>query len=189
MGTTDSNTDGAASRLAQLHAYFREHPVNGPDGHSYISSEPRPTTVTPGLPFNAGIVDHIQASVREVIDHTRAANPDAGPLPDHVHEVYAWAHQHTENAPEDVQQRRDTLEYRHRLEHAIAAGDYSVIRPHRCPDCGAPGLHWQEHLGVALCVNRHCARRNGGTHRQYDLARLAYEHIQTRKNLRQERAT
>ena len=190
MGITDTaDTDGAASRLAQLHAYFREHPVTGPDGHSYISSEPRPTAVAPGLPFNARVVEHITASVREVVDETRSANPEAGPLPDHVADVYEWARQHTEHAPEEVQQRRDTVEYRHRLEHAIAAGDFTVVRPHRCPSCGAPGLHWQQHLEKAVCANRHCARRNGGIHQKYTLAQLAYEHIAVQKNLRQASAT
>ena len=191
MGSTDaSDTDSAGQLLAQLHEFFREHPVAGPDGHSYISSEPRATATAPGLPFNARIVEHIDDSVAEVIAHTRAANPKAGPLPDHVAAVYDWARQHTEHAPEDVQQRRDTVEYRHLLEHAIAAGDVTVVRRHRCPDCGAPGLHWQEHLRKALCVNRHCARRSkDGTHQMFSLARLAYEHIQTRKELRTSRAT
>lgn len=189
MGRTDTDDTDASSRLAQLHAYFRQHPVTGPDGHSYISSEPRATQVAPGLPFNVAVVEHITAAVREVEAHTRAANPDAGPLPEHVADVYDWAREHTEHAPEDVQQRRDTVEYRQGLEHAIAAGDFSVIRRHRCPDCGAPGLYWQQQRGEALCVNRHCARRNGGTHRTFDVARLAYEHIQARKNLRQARAT
>jgi hypothetical protein len=190
MGTTGSDgTDSAGQLLAQLHTFFRQHPTTGPDGHSYISSEPRPTAIAPGLPFNARIVDHITDSVREVVDHTRAANPAAGPIPEHPAAVYDWAREHTEHAPEDVQQRRDTLEYRHSLEHAITAGDHSVIRRHRCPDCGAPGLYWQQQEAKAVCVNRHCARRNGGTHRRYDVARLAYEHLQARKNLRQARAT
>lgn len=190
MGTIGSDsTDSAGQLLAQLHRYFRQHPVTGPDGHSYISSKPKATAVAPGLPFNARVVEHIDASVQEVVNHTRATNPDAGPLPDHVAAVYDWAREHTQHAPEDVQQRRDTVEYRHSLEHAITAGDHNVVRPHRCPDCGAPGLYWQEHLRKALCVNRHCARRNGGIHQQYTLAQLAFEHIQNRKNLRQARAT
>ena len=190
MGNTETGSpESAGQLLGQLHAYFREHPVSGPDGHSYISSEPRATAVAPGLPFNVHVMEHTTDSVREVVDHTRAANPDAGPLPDHVHAVYDWARQHTQHAPEEVQQRRDTVEYRHRLEHAIAAGDFTVVRPHRCPDCGAPGLFWQEHLGKALCVTRHGAKRNGGTHQTYSLAQLAYAHVAARKNLRQANAT
>lgn len=190
MGPTGSDSpDSAGQLLAQLHHYFRQHPITGPDGHSYISSEPRATAAAPGLPFNARVVEHIDASVQEVAAHTRDANPDAGPLPDHVAGIYDWARAQTEHAPEDVQQRRDTLEYRHRLEHAIAAGDHLVVRPHRCLDCGAPGLYWQEDLRKALCVNRHCARRNGGIHQKYTLAQLAFVHIENRKNLRQARAT
>lgn len=179
----DGTSDTAADRLAQLHHYFREHPVTGPEGHSYIGSGSRATAVAPGLPYNARVVEHIRHAVEEVVEHTRTVNPEAGPLPERVQDVYDWCREHTEHAPETDQQRRDTLIYRQRLEHAVQAGDHSVVRPHRCPSCGAPGLFWQEQTGRAVCVNRHCARRNGGTHCTFTLARLAYEQVAAGKSL------
>ncbi|MFF9287460.1 hypothetical protein [Streptomyces griseosporeus] len=185
----DDATDTAAARLRQLHTYFREHPVRSAEGHSYTHFGNRSTVVNPGLPFNARVVEHIDRTVAEVTAYTRETNPDAAPLPDSVLDVYRWCVENTSHAPETVQQRRDILAYRHYLEHAIAAGDTRVIRPHRCPDCGTIGLHWQETRGKAICMNRHCARDNGGTHREYSLAQLAFEHVTARKNLRSVSAT
>ena len=186
----EDGADNAAKRLRQLNQYFLQHPIAGPEGHSYTSFSPRATVTAPGLPFNVRVMEHIDRTVTEVIEQTREINPDASPPPEIVHDVYRWCVENTVNAPEAEQQRRDTLEYRHRLEHAIAAGDTSVVRPHRCPDCGAPGLFWQSGISKAMCVNRHCARRNGnGTHRTFSLAQLAHEHIQKQKSLRAARAT
>ena len=163
-----SHTDTAAARLAELHAHFLQHPATGPA----LRAAPTPR---PGTPLNLSVVDHIRASVDEVIDHTRTANPDAGPIPRRVQDIYAWCHDNTDHAPAIDQQRRDALELRHRLEHAILAGDTRVVRPLRCPACGTVGLHWQAQTQRALCVNLHCARRNKGVHRTWSLARLAYE--------------
>lgn len=184
MDIGDEDTDTAAGRLHQLHIYYREYPVTGPEGHSYISGGPRATRTSPSLPFNADVVDHIQASVQEVIQHTRAANPKAGPLPPEVEGVYDWCHEHTAHADEAVAERTAALEYRHRLEHAIRAGDTQVIRPHRCPGCGTVGLSWQAPIQRALCLNRHCARRNGGVARTWSLANLAYEAVASKKRLK-----
>ncbi len=189
MEQRDDSTDTAASRLHQLTTYFREHPVTGPEGHSYTAFQARTPAVASPVPFSTGVVDHIDASVAEVVQHTRAVNPEAGPLPAHVAGVYAWAREHTENAAEMNQLRRDTIEYRHRLEHAIRAGDTSVVRPHRCPDCHTRGLHWPrgatDPRAGARCLNRHCANANGGTSQIWSLARLAYEHVAAQKNLRE----
>ncbi|QKW31448.1 hypothetical protein HUT11_35385 (plasmid) [Streptomyces seoulensis] len=175
-----SHEDDAAHRLAALATYYRQHPVKGPAGHSYISSEPRATQTAPGLPWDTGTDDHITRSITEVVNHTRAINPDAEPVPVHVANVYEWCRANTAAADADQEQQREALIYRQGLEHAIRAGDHSVIRPHRCPSCGAPGLFWQRHLQAAMCVNRHCARRNHGRHQQYSLAELAYEHVATK---------
>jgi hypothetical protein len=86
--------------------------------------------------MNLGMLDYIDASVTEVVQHTRTVNPDAGPLPAHVADVYDWCRQHTEHAPDIDQQRSRALEIRHRLEHAVRAGDARVVRPIRCPACG-----------------------------------------------------
>jgi hypothetical protein len=185
--TDDTDTDTAAQRLSELNAYFLTHPVTGPEGHSYTHLGGHHTSTAPGLPYNARIAEHIQASVTEVITHTRNANPDAG-QPQRIEDVYDWARQHTEHAPEDVQFRRDVVEYRHRLEHAIAAGDIKVVRPHRCPSCGTLGLHWQSDRQRAVCLNLHCADANGGISHSWSLGRLAFERVAVEKSLRQ-RAT
>lgn len=189
MAHGEEAADDAAARLRHLHTYFREHPVSGPEGHSYISSEPRATATAPGLPYNAGVVEHIDRTVAEVTAFTREVNPQAEPFPDSVLDTYRWCVENTTAAPEDVQQRRDTLKYRHSLELAIAAGDTAVVRPHRCPDCGTVGLHWQPSLQQAVCFNRHCARRNGGTHRKVTLSEIADWAVEIRKNLRAVSAT
>lgn len=180
MGSGD-DTAAAGHSLRLLQNHFLQRPVTGADGHSYISSEPRPTRTQPGAPADLDVVDHIAASFREVVDDTLAANPAASPLPDRVDRVYAWCIDNTRNTSEAQQQRRDTVIYRQQLEHAIAMGDTSVVRPHRCPECGTVGLHWS--AGKARCVNRHCAARNGGISRSWSLARLAYEYVASKKRL------
>ena len=186
LGHTDTGTadlDSAGQRLAELNAYFREHPVSGPEGHSYTLSGNHHTHAETGIPYNTRVCDHIAASVTEVVTHTRAANPDAG-LPDSIAGVYDWAREHTQAAPDDVQFRRDVLEYRHSLEHAITAGDIKVVRPHRCPACGTIGLHWQTERQRAVCLNLHCARANRGVARAWTLGRLAFERVAAEKSLR-----
>jgi hypothetical protein len=187
MGQRDTaDTDTATARLHQLAAYYRQHPVTGPEGHSYTRFGSRTPAANPGLPFRPEIVEHIDAAVTEVVTHTRAVNPDAGPLPDHVAGVYEWARQHTEHAPDAERQARDTREIRHRLEHAVAAGDTSVVRPHRCPACQTlGGLFWDDRIQRARCVNRHCAKDNRGIHRTWTLARLASEQAAVEKTLRE----
>lgn len=179
---TDTETDTAAARLHALHAYFRQHPVTGPEGHSFTAFTARTPPAASPVPFDTGVVELIDAAVAEVVHHTRTVNPDAGPLPARVEDVYAWAREHTTHAPHIEQQRRDTIEYRQRLEHAIAAGDSLVVRPHRCPACRTLGLYWPPEAGrdphaKAVCVNRRCAEGNGGLSRSWSLARLAYERI------------
>lgn len=178
--TGDTDSDSASQRLAELHAFFREHPVRGPEGHSYTRLGGHAASTAPGLPYNERVTDHIRASVTEVIEHTRAANPDAG-RPERIDGIYDWAREHTENAPEDVQFNRDILEYRHRLEHAVHAGDISVVRPHRCPACRTVGLHWNRETQRAVCLNLHCAKNNRGRSRSWTLGRLALEYVAREK--------
>jgi hypothetical protein len=166
----DDNADSAASRLRYLNTYLLEHPVTGPtEGHS--------PTPNPGTPLRLATVDYVHASVREVAEYTYSANPHAGPMPTRADAVYDWCREHTEHTDKAVQFRRDMLEYRHLLEHAIAAGDTSVVRPHRCPDCHTVGLFWRDDIKKAMCVNRRCAKANGGLHRTHSLARLAFERV------------
>jgi hypothetical protein len=177
MSTPGDGTDTAATRLHELAAYFLQHPVPGPSGRPAHST-------TPSAPMNLGMLDYINASVTEVVQHTRTVNPDAGPLPAHVADVYDWCRQHTEHAPDIDQQRSRALEIRHRLEHAVRAGDARVVRHIRCPACNTVGLKWQTSLWRAVCLNVHCARTNGGVHRQWKLSRLAYEQAAIEKSLR-----
>lgn len=176
MGIAD-DTDTASARLHQLSTYFRTHPATGP-------TERTSRSTTPGAPLNLGVVDHITRAVAEVVDHTRTVNPDAGPLPAHVAAVYDWCREHTQHAPEIEQQRRETLELRHRLEHAVQAGDGLVVRPIRCPACGTIGVHWNAQAWRAVCLNRNCARRNDGVSQTWTLAQLAHHQISAQKSLR-----
>ncbi|MFD8488576.1 hypothetical protein [Streptomyces sp. NPDC059712] len=179
MNQPDS-TDSAAARLRYLNDYLLEHPVTGP-------SDCRNPTRTLSTPISLGTLSHIDASVREVITHTRKANPDAGQAPTRADAIYDWARQHTEHADEAAQQRRDAIEYRQYLEHAIRAGDWrKVIRPQRCPECRTFGLMWRS--GRILCTNSECTDTDG-TSTTVTLARLAHEHVTARKNLRQVRTT
>lgn len=187
MGNRE-DTDDAGQLLGELATYFREHPVTGPEGRSYTASGSRATVVAPGLPFNARVVDHITASVAEVEAHTRAADPDAGPLPRHVEDIYRWCREHTEHAPDIVRQRAETIEVRQGLEHAIAAGNLKVIPPHRCPECRCFALRWSREMGRALCTNTECVDADGMSN-TFTLARLAYERVAERKNIRHARAT
>ncbi|MFF7795614.1 hypothetical protein [Streptomyces sp. NPDC007991] len=181
MVQEDNPQDGAAARLHQLAEYFREHPVEGPvEGHSASRSAP--------APLSLATLDHIQASVNEVIAHTRGANPEAGPAPSRADAVYDWCREHTEHADETVQQRRDTIEYRQYLEHALRAGDKLVIRKQRCPECRTWGLMWQRDMQAALCTNTDCVDNDGFSH-TFTLARLAHEHVTARTKIRQARTT
>jgi hypothetical protein len=177
MSTTgDSKDDTASNRLRILNTHYREHPVTGPEGHCVTTSASRPTVVAPGLPYPAQIVEHIDRSVAEVAAHTRSVNPEAGPLPARVEAVYDWYREHTANAPAAQRQRRDTIVYRQRLEHAIAMGDTKVIRPHRCPGCRTFGLMWIAEAQRAVCTNSRCTTKTGLSS-SWTLAKLAYEHV------------
>ena len=186
MGITDDDT--AAHRLAALHQYFREHPITGPEGRSYVPAGPRPTPSTPSLPINAEATDHINASVREIITHTRALNPAAEPPPQRVQDVYDWCRRNTQQATDVEQQRRETVIYRQRLEHAIRASDDKVVRPHRCPECGTYGLMWVAQMQRAVCTNTRCTGKDGLSN-SFTLGRLAHEHVTARRNLAREKAT
>ncbi|MFD8777477.1 hypothetical protein [Streptomyces sp. NPDC059916] len=175
-------TTNAAARMALLEDYFLEQPVNARPGDTR-----RATATTPGTPVNLGVVDHIRRSVYDLEQHTRAAAPDAGPLPAQAAAVYDWCMQHTEHAPETVQRRRDVLIYQQELEHAIRLGETKVVRRHRCPGCGTVGLHWRQSVGKAVCCNRRC-RTPDGLASTWSLSRLATEYIADQEK-RRRRAT
>lgn len=184
----DTEDDSAAQRLAVLAEYFRERPVTGPAGHSYISSAPRGTSTAPAAPANLTVVDHISASVQELVDYTREANPDADELPERVQDAYRWCVENTYHAPEDVQLRRDTIIYRQRLEHAITEGEYKIVRPIRCPACHTFGLMWKQALGTVVCTNGRCLTKDGRT-RRWTLAALAHAVVHGAQESERVRAT
>ena len=185
-----TDTDTAAGRLGQLHRYFRERPVTGPEGHSYTAFRARTPAAGSPILYDTTVSEHITNAVTEIVTHTRAANPDAGPLPTRTADVYAWARDNMQHAPDVEQQRQAVIEARHRLEHAITAGDTTVVRPHRCPACHTIGLHWPREAGrntraKAVCVNLNCAAANGGMHRRWSLEALACEQVRVEKMLRE----
>ena len=171
-----TDDDTASGRLSALLGQLRQRPVTGPEGHSYIGSGPhtRPTE-SPAL-VDLSVVDHITACIREIADHTHQVNPGADPLPPRVEGAYTWYLDNTRNADAAQQQRRDTVIHRQRLEHAIAAGDRSVVRPHRCPACNTFGLMWPRGSDKAVCTNGDCLTKDGLS-RKWTLAKLAYEHV------------
>ncbi|MFB7222392.1 hypothetical protein [Streptomyces sp. NPDC056227] len=175
--------DTTAQRLRLLQAEFLEHPRSGPgDGRSSRPSH------SPA-PLNLGVVDRIRAAVYEIEEHTRASDwaAAAGPLPADPAGVYDWARQHTAHLEPERQQAREAIIYRQGLEHAIAAGDTTVVRKHPCPECGCWGLYWREAAQRAVCVNRFCVDDNG-MGRTWELKRLAHDHI-ARKEVVAHRAT
>ncbi|MCX4792450.1 hypothetical protein OG369_42500 [Streptomyces sp. NBC_01221] len=179
MGTGADDT--AAQRLRLLQQEFVQPVRTGPgDGRSS-----RPTHAP--APVNLGVVDRIRAAVYEVEHHTRTAVPDAGQYTGEESRVYDWARQHTAHLEADQQNAREAIIYRQGLEHAIAAGDTTVIRRHPCPQCGCWGLYWREAAQRAVCVNHYCTDDNGVSH-MWELKRLAQDHV-ARKSAVAHRAT
>ncbi|MFD7615723.1 hypothetical protein [Streptomyces sp. NPDC059802] len=162
--------DTTAQRLRLLQAEFTEHPRTGPgDGRSS-----RPAHAP--APINLGVVDRIRAAVYEVETHTRTAAPNAGPFTGEEARVYDWSRQHTAHLATEQQQAREAIIFRQGLEHAIAAGDTTVVRRHPCPECGCWGLYWRAAAQRAVCVNHYCVDDNGLS-RTWSLSRLAQQHI------------
>jgi hypothetical protein len=179
------DTDGAASRLTELSAYYRDHPVHGP-------VEGRAATVTAAAPMRIGTLDYLTATIREVTDHTHAANPDAGPLPKRLKDVYTWMRDNLEHAPEDARFRADVIEYRQWLEHCLEARDHETVRKQvrrqSCPACGCWVLIWVPEDRRAVCTNTECVDPDGFS-TTLTLSRLAHLHVLARKNIRQASAT
>jgi len=171
MGQGDDTT---AQRLRLLQTEFLQPGSRVPgDGRSA-------TRTTSPAPLHLGILDHLTASVTEVVDHVHAEVPDAGRYRGTIDGVYDWMRDHTEDLAPERQNVREALIYRQGLEHAIAAGNTKVIRPHRCPACRTLGLMWREQAGHAACTNRRCVDEHGLS-RTWSLARLAQQHIADQK--------
>jgi hypothetical protein len=156
----------------------------GRQGPPALRSAPTATAIPAA---RIDVIDHMAAAVDEVITHTRAAAPEAGPIPADRAGIYSWAREHTADSDADVQRGRELLIYRQGLEHAIAIGDHRVVRKHPCPACGCWGLLWSGARRRAVCVNAYCTDINGLAH-AWTLQRLAQEHI-AREEKRHARAT
>jgi hypothetical protein len=178
MGEDD--TDTPAARLRLLQKEF----VTPRRGGRAERSAPTATAVTPAV---LDVIDHMAASVHEVIAHTRAHAPDAGPIPADRAGIYDWAREHTEHLEPELQRVRETVIYRQGLEHAIQAGDTKVVRTHPCRACGCVGLFWDRVTRKAVCVNQRCTSPKGGTN-AWSLSQLADDHIR-RQETRRLRAT
>jgi hypothetical protein len=166
------DTATAAAKALRLldSSSLRQQPARGPQ-------ERRTASTTPGTPLNIGIVDYLTRTVAEVRDHTRRVQPDAGPMPQHLEDIYAWYLRHTETADEAEALYRDLLIERHRLEHAVRLGETDVVCREPCPGCGCWGLMWQPGGNRARCTNRRCRTPDGMTS-SWTLARLAAQKVQ-----------
>ncbi|MER8002985.1 hypothetical protein [Streptomyces sp. NPDC095613] len=178
MGTTGDDT--AAHRLRTLATHYIEPARTGTGIRG-----PRPTEARP--PLNINIVSHMAASVAEIVDRAHADAPHAGQAPAVPDGIYQWWRDNTRHLDTEKQQARETVIYRQGLEHAIAMGDFKVIRRHPCPECGCLGMFWRATVGRAACSNLDCTDQLGLT-RTWNLARLAHEHI-AREFARTTRAT
>ena len=178
MGHTDASQK-AAEQLAFLAEYFVDLPL----------ARRRPIRqIEDVAPCNVDTVSHIHASVREIADYMAVESPGTlEPLPASAPAVYDWLIRNTDTDDDAAKRRRDSLVYRQYLEHAIAAGDPTVVRRHPCPGCGCFGLHWRAPIGKAVCRNRTC-RTPEGRAQVWSLAFLAHEYIESQEK-RAARAT
>jgi len=167
------NTAADASRALRLlnHPDLRHHPQTGPAEHRTARA------AAPGTPLDLGIVDHMVRTVREVADLTHQINPQAGPIPKEVADIYDWCVRNTAGADEAQALYRDFVIERQHLEHAVRLGNTDEVSRHPCPACGLWGLMWPPGGNRALCSNRKC-RTPDGTSSQWSLARLAAQKIQ-----------
>ena len=166
----DSYSTTAARRLRTLHAEHLRPPTRPADGM------PRPTTVHAPVPIDLDILDYIETATHEVIAHTYTAAPTAGPAPTETAAIYAWAEEATAHLDAERLLIRDALLVRQGMEHALRAGDDTVIRREPCPACACWGLFWSPATSTAACVNKRCTTATGRTSR-WTLQQLAEQHI------------
>jgi hypothetical protein len=174
------DTDTPAARLRLLQEEF----VTPRRGGRAARSAPTATAISPAA---LDVIDLMDASVDEVISHTRAVAPDAGPIPARRHDIYDWARAATPRLDPDRHHAREAMIYRQSLEHAIAMGDTKVVRTHPCRACGCVGLFWDRVTRKAVCVNQRCTSPKGLTN-TWSLSDLAEDHIR-RQETRKLRAT
>ncbi|MFJ2279177.1 hypothetical protein ACIOEZ_34075 [Streptomyces sp. NPDC087866] len=157
-------------RLRLLQAEFTQHEKTGPgDGRSA-------TLVHGAPPVDLGTLDYMRSAVAEVVTHTQAVAPNAGPAPADQADVYRWSRESTEHLDIGPQLVREAIIYRQGLEHALAMGDTDAVRTHPCPGCGCWGLYWRAAAKRAVCVNRRCTDKDGVAS-TWTLARIAQQYI------------
>jgi hypothetical protein len=166
----DSYSTTAARRLRTLAEHHLTPPMRPSDGM------PRPTTVHASTPVNLDALDYIDAAAHEVIAHTYTAVPTAGPAPHEADAVYDWAEQATAHLDDERKKKHQVLVVRQSMEHALRAGDETVVRRETCPRCGCWGLFWSPYAQVATCVNKRCATKSGRASR-WLLQQLAEHHV------------
>jgi hypothetical protein len=155
MGMGDE-TATARARLRLLKTEYATPGLRQPGPRTRSAPQPRPST-----PADLGIIDHVAQTVREIVTHTYAVAPDAGPAPADDAAKYDWMRQHTSNLAAEQQMARDAMLARHSLEHALAAGDETVIRREACPRCRCWGLFWRAAGQRAFCANSTCTDPSG----------------------------
>jgi hypothetical protein len=187
MGIGDDSTAARRLRLLQRELLDPERQVERIHTNCGARCCTSPRAAHPGSPLNIAAVDYFGAAVQEVVSHTRAAVPEAGPLPAEAADIYGWMREHTAHLDDHRQTAGEQIVYRQSLEHAIAMGDDKVVRRHPCPACGCYGLFWQQARRAAVCVNHLCTD-DDGVSRAWPLKRLAREHIASQKMLKK-RAT
>jgi hypothetical protein len=160
----------AASALRLLNSPELRHPPKAAPGLR------RATTTTAPAPLDLALVDYLEATIHQVVDHTRQVNPNPEPLPD-VDGLYDWYTRNTLGADEADRRYRDTLIELHALEHALRLGDFDAVRPHPCPACGSWGLFWDREGNRARCSDRDC-RDDDGLASSWTPARLVAQKIQ-----------
>ncbi|HEX5567934.1 MAG TPA: hypothetical protein VFY14_13580 [Streptomyces sp.] len=156
MGAGDDTTRTAAARLRLLGAEFTT-----PRRAARPAAPPTPRPAHSAAPVDLGVVDHMAATLRELVTHARAANPQAGPPPEDGDDVYQWWSTNTAHLDGERARHRDALVHRQALEHAIRLGEETVIRRIPCPGCRCWGLFWRPASQRAVCVNRHCRPGKG----------------------------
>lgn len=164
-------TTAAAKALRLLNSPDLRHPAaRGPQVR-------RSPSTTPSAPLDLGIVDHMTRTVADIADHTMHVNPQAGPLPARVEDIYDWYIANTGDADEAERRYRDALIELHRLEHAVRLGEVDEVCKHPCPRCGCWGVMWPPGGSRAECTNRRC-RTPDGMSSTWTLEQLAAQKVQ-----------
>lgn len=170
--------DTTARRLRLLEAEFTQHQQRGPDLTGRTA-----TRAEAPAPIDLGVLDYMEAARAQVVKHTQAAAPDAGPYTGPLPGLYEWARERTADLDDERQQALETLICLQGLEHAIAMGDTSAVCKHPCPACGCYGLQWAAEMRRAVCTNGYCQDDDGLVYR-WELKRLAYEYVAAKSALR-----